>query len=303
MRTQHLPLSALATVIVIFIAMAMSGCRSSKTVADADSLDTTDMTLSERARIVASANQPWTQLNMPVKVSVRSPQKLSLSGRIYMRRDRDIYITLRVLGMEVANMYVNSDSVYAADKVHKYYIAEPIKSVFSGASLTIGDIQDALLGRPFINNQGTITADLLDMVTLSDMRQAGCDHGTSGSRADDAGAIADANCWVMAPRTKINGKIAYQFIFDKADNNLSALTFDTGRTTYGCTYTAPVDIDGSRFMQSIAIATKVGTTAIDASLTFDIGKAKSEVPANARWRQPSGYKRINPRALARALAE
>ena len=267
-----LRIATLAAIAAIISVAALTGCRASRSAAISGTGDATEMTLAERARDVAAANLPWTQLNLPIKIAVKSPQKISLSGRIYMRRDRDIYITLRVLGMEVANMYVNSDSVYAADKLHKYYIAEPIKDIFAGASLSIGDIQDALLGRPFINNRGTLT-DSPD------------------------------NQWIMTPRSRINGKIEYQFKFSKESNALMSLVFNTGSKLYGCTYSSPAEIDGSRFMERIAIATKVGKTAIDATITFDFNKVKWEVPSSARWRNPSGYKRITPAALAKSLQE
>lgn len=277
-----LRIAALVAIAVIISAAALTGCRASRSAAISGTGDATEMTLAERARDVAAANLPWTQLNLPVKIAVKSPQKISLSGRIYMRRDRDIFITLRVLGMEVANMYVNSDSVYAADKLHKYYIAEPIKDIFAGASLSIGDIQDALLGRPFINNRGTLTDKMLSGVTLTD---------------------SPDNQWIMTPRSRINGKIEYQFKFSKESNALMSLVFNTGSKLYGCTYSSPAEIDGSRFMERIAIATKVGKTAIDATITFDFNKVKWEVPSSARWRNPSGYKRITPAALAKSLKE
>lgn len=277
-----LRIAALAAVAAIISVAALTGCRTSRSAAISGTGDATEMTLAERAHAVAAANLPWTQLNLPVKIAVKSPQKISLSGRIYMRRDRDIYITLRVLGMEVANMYVNSDSVYAADKLHKYYIAEPIKDIFAGASLSIGDIQDALLGRPFINGRGNLTDKMLSGVTLTDTSD---------------------NQWIMTPRSKINGKIEYQFKFSKESNALMSLVFNTGSKFYGCTYSSPAEIDGSRFMERIAIATKVGKTAIDATITFDFNKVKWEVPSSARWRNPSGYRRITPATLAKSLQE
>lgn len=277
-----LRIAALAAVAAIISVAALTGCRTSRSAAISGTGDATEMTLAERAHAVAAANLPWTQLNLPVKIAVKSPQKISLSGRIYMRRDRDIYITLRVLGMEVANMYVNSDSVYAADKLHKYYIAEPIKDIFAGASLSIGDIQDALLGRTFINGRGNLTDKMLSGVTLTDTPD---------------------NQWIMTPRSKINGKIEYQFKFSKESNALMSLVFNTGSKLYGCTYSSPAEIDGSRFMERIAIATKVGKTAIDATITFDFNKVKWEVPSSARWRNPSGYRRITPATLAKSLKE
>lgn len=276
-------IATVSVIIAVTLLFAFTGCRTGKNAAVSDDYSgTAAMSLTQRARYIADGYLPWTQLNLPVKVAVKSPQKLSVSGRIYMRRDHDIYITLRVLGMEVANMYVNSDSVYAADKLHKCYIAEPIKDIFAGASLSIGDIQDALLGRAFVNSRGTLTPQMLGNVILTD---------------------SPDNQWIVTPRTKINGNIEYQFKFSKESNTLMSLIFKSGTKLYGCTYSDPAEIDGSHFMERIAIATKVGKTAIDAAITFDFNKVKWEVPSSARWRNPSGYRRISPATLAKALGE
>lgn len=275
-------LPAIFTVALIALLSVTTGCRSTSKAVSAGGNDASAMTLTERFRDVASGYQPWVQLNLPVKVTVKSPKRVSLSGRIYMRRDRDIYITLRVLGMEVANMYVNSDSIYAADKLHKLYIAEPIKDIFAGASLSIGDIQDALSGRVFINNSGTFNEKSLNRVTLS-------------TSPDDT--------WTITPKSKIGGKVEYQFRFANDDNSLISLIFKAAGKLYGCTYADPSDTDAGRFMQRLNISTAVGKTDIDATLTFDFGKLKQEVPSSARWRTNSSYRRINPQALAKAFEE
>lgn len=273
---RHGLLPALTAAVMVLI---LTGCHSARQVAGS-SKPVAEMTLDEKVIDVASHNQPWTQLNLPVKVAVKSPQKLSVSGRIYMRRDRDIYITLRVLGMEVANLYIDSDSVFAADKIHKYYIAEPIRDIFAGATLTIGDIQDALLGRPFINNTGAFTADNIRDVTA---------------------ALLPDGAWSMTPQSLINGMIGYRFEFDGNDNSLKAMNIDVNGKQYGCTYAYPADLDGSRFMQQLSIEAKAGKTPIDATLTYDFNKVSFAVPASATWRTPKNYKRISPRALAKSL--
>lgn len=282
MKRQSKILSAFAAIFAFILIIGFAGCRSSKSIVDQSMLDFSSLTLSERLQEIATANCPWTQLNLPLKVSLKSPEKVSLSGRIYMRHNHDIYITLRVLGMEVAYMYVNSDSIYAADKVHKYYIAEPIDKIFAGASLSIGDIQDALLGRAFINNRGTLTTDLLNQVTVAE---------------------EEDNSWTIAPQSKINGTISYSFRLSDSDNSMQSLIIDTGSKQYSCSYSDPATIEGSRFMQQVSIATKAGKTEIDATLTMDFDKVKWEVPTSARWRTPKNYQRINPRALSKALAE
>lgn len=258
---------------------AAVSCRSHKQAAAADY---GGMSLNGRVACVTEGYKPWSELNLPLKLSLRAPQKLSVSGRIYMRRDSDIYITLRVLGMEVANIYVNTDSVYAADRIHKYYFAEPISDIFAGASLSIGNIQDAITGRAFINNDGTISSKASKLFTVSDDTD---------------------NTWVITPRTKINGDIAYQFRFSDATNALISLVFNIGGKLYGCTYSDPTDIGGSRFMQQLDIKTTAGKTAIDATVTLDFNKAKWEMPATARWRHRDGYRRITPESLTKALQD
>lgn len=280
MKRQSTILSVFTTTFAFILLIGLAGCRSSKSIVDQSMLDYSSLTLSERLHEVAAANCPWTQLNLPLKVSLKSPDKLSLSGRIYMRRNHDIYVTLRVLGIEVANMYVNTDSIYVADKAHKYYLAEPIDKIFAGASLSIGDIQDALLGRAFINNRGTLTADLLNQVTVAD---------------------GENNSWAIAPHSKINGTISYSFRLSDSDNSMQSFTVDTGSKQYSCSYSDPTTIDGSRFMQRMSISTKVGKTEIDATLAMDFDKVKWEVPESARWRTPKNYRRINPRALSQAF--
>lgn len=281
MKRHGFILTAITIAATVIPATVITGCRTSRHAAATGIHDVSAMTITERARDIAAGYLPWTQLNLPVKVSVKSPQKLSVSGRIYMRRDRDIYVTLRVLGMEVANMYVSTDSVFAADKLHKCYIAEPIKDIFAGASLSIGDLQDALLGRAFVNNRGTYSDTMTAGIMLTDSPD-----GT----------------WTLTPKSKINGTIEYQFHFSKSSNTLMSLTFNTGDRLYGCTYSDPADIDGSHFMRQFSVSTRAGNTPIDASLTYDFDKVKWEVPSSARWRTPSGYTRITPQSLAKTLS-
>ena len=280
MKRQSTILSVFTTTFAFILLIGLAGCRSSQSIVDQSMLDYSSLTLSERLQEVAAANCPWTQLNLPLKVSLKSPDKLSLSGRIYMRRNHDIYVTLRVLGIEVANMYVNTDSIYVADKAHKYYLAEPIDKIFAGASLSIGDIQDALLGRAFINNRGTLSADMLNQVTVAD---------------------GENNSWEISPQSKINGSISYSFRLSDSDNSMQSFTVDTGSKQYSCSYSEPTTIDGSRFMQRMSISTKVGKTEIDATLALDFDNVKWEVPESARWRTPKNYRRINPRALSQAF--
>lgn len=253
----------------------LTGCRSSKVTTTPD-YSGSEITLNQRAQDVISGYLPWQEINVPLKVAVREPAKVSVSGRIYMHRNKDIYITLRVLGMEVANLYLNSDSLFATDKIHKSYVAEPIADIFAGASLSVGDIQDALLGRAFVNNRGTLTDKLLGEVALHQ---------------------DEDNTWTITPRSRISNKVEYQFRYSDVDNSLISLLFKISDKLYGCAYSSPVEVDGNRFMEKMEIKVTAGKKNIDATLTYDFGKVKWEVPSDARWRLNNGYKRLSPQSL------
>lgn len=271
----------LALLPVAAVAILLSGCRHQKSVTGPAYTDASGLSLQQRAAFVASCNQPWEELNVPVKIAFKSPQKLSVSGRVYMRRDSDIYVTLRVLGLEVANIYIDNDSVFAADRIHKYYVAEAVSDIFAVADLTIGDIQDAMLGRCFINGKGAFSDAMLGDVKLW---------------------LSDRHSWVMASRSAIAGDTEYQFQFSDSDNTLTALIFNVAGKHYGCNYSDPADTRAGRFMQCLSIKTNVGKTAIDATVNYDFGKAKWSVPNSARRHHYDNYHRLTRSNLSKAFA-
>lgn len=101
----------------------------------------------------------WHDVYLPVKVSLLQPASMSLSGRATMVRDSAVFVSMRVLGMEVATLYADRDSVIVLDKFHKYVYSEPLSAVTSRAGLTLGDIQEILLGRqelPFSDDRVSV---------------------------------------------------------------------------------------------------------------------------------------------------
>lgn len=90
----------------------------------------------------------WTSLEVPVQVSVTSPKSLSIGGRASMVQGRELLISLRFIGFEVAQLYADCDSVFAVDKMHKWYVAESIDRLGARTGLTLADLQGYLLGRP-----------------------------------------------------------------------------------------------------------------------------------------------------------
>lgn len=123
-------------------------------------------TPAERFSSMTAAYGLWQDVQMPVRATLRSPFSISASGRLTMVRDRLIHISMRVLGMEVAVMQVTPDSIFVADKFHRYLIAESSERLTASTGLTVGDMQSALLGRAFLPGRGPATASMAPLLTL-----------------------------------------------------------------------------------------------------------------------------------------
>lgn len=101
---------------------------------------------STRSNVATLADGSWHDVYMPVKVKLNSPMSMSLSGRATIVRDSLVNISMRVLGMEVAVVNMTSDSLIMVDKYHKYLFAESLGKIMGSHKLSLGDIQDIMLG-------------------------------------------------------------------------------------------------------------------------------------------------------------
>lgn len=90
----------------------------------------------------------WQNVYANVNVYASKPMSMNFSGRLTMERDRYIHLSMRFIGMEVAVLYMNVDSVYFVDKYHKYFYAEPLPVLLGSKYdyLTLGDLQRIYMG-------------------------------------------------------------------------------------------------------------------------------------------------------------
>ncbi|MDE6277976.1 MAG: DUF4292 domain-containing protein [Muribaculaceae bacterium] len=152
----HSPKAFIAATALI-IAVLLSSCHK-KAALPADTEDPAAPTdtlalVPEEGEAVASVQFPasfgeWTSVEVPVQVRLSSPRSFSVSGRATMVKGRDIFVSLRFIGLELGQLYANSDSVFLVEKVHKWYIAESLERLGGRTGLTIADLQGYLLGRP-----------------------------------------------------------------------------------------------------------------------------------------------------------
>jgi len=112
--------------------------------------------LNPEANTLADTYLPWTTLYVPFNLRLSKPVGFNISGRATMVRDKAVQLSMRMLGMEVAVAYITPDSAKIVDKFHKYIVSVPFSAIASKTKLSVGDLQDILLGRAFYPGSGTI---------------------------------------------------------------------------------------------------------------------------------------------------
>ena len=110
----------------------------------------------------------WQTLQTGGNIKLNAGSNFSSAIQMRMVRDEAIFISLRpMLGIEVGKLLITGDSLYAVDKVHKRYIAEKVSLLTAGIPVTVSDVQDMFLGRPFLIGKGTLSKALKSQVTAS----------------------------------------------------------------------------------------------------------------------------------------
>lgn len=255
---------------VILTVMVLSGCSTKKEVArDRTNMNYAAMSVAERLSSLAQSYGQWDELNVPLKVEIASPMNVSVSGRAYLKRDRYVYVSLRFLGMEVINLYVDNDSVFVTDKMNKAYLAEGVGDVFKGVRLQ--DMQDVLLGRLFVPGR--------EMFSISDFV-----------------ASADGPTWNLTAKKEIHNML-YGFRMNRDENCPEMLWFKYGDRELHLDYALPTETDFGAVMNSDRIVSKLGNQTVDLTLRWQFDKAKTEIDNLPARKIPSGYKRILPEQL------
>lgn len=256
--------------------MTLGAC-SSHTSRTHSGTTTQNETLSDRFLDIVNRQGSWSSIQVPVKISMSSPAGFSISGRAYMKRGERVFISLRMLGIEIATADIEGDSVWLADKFHRRYVAEDLSSLTAGADITVADLQDLLLGRVFINGEGDLTDKSIKKVTLA----------------------SDASTWTLSPKKKIHG-IGYTFSFNTSDNALRQLAVATAGNIVKAAYSNPFSGKNGLFMQQITLTGKAGGHKLDARFSTSMKSAKWNVSIPPR-QDFNGYERIDATRLLKSL--
>ena len=109
-----------------------------------------------------ASQKSWQTLVAKGSVSLGS---LSSSFEMRMINNESMQISLRpIFGIEIARVVVTTDSIFLYDKLNKRYIAESIKTFSDKIPFepTISDLQNALIGHPFILGHASLNKNNFD---------------------------------------------------------------------------------------------------------------------------------------------
>lgn len=217
----------------------------------------------------------WQCLQTGGNIALKGGNNFSSSIQVRMERDQAIYISLRpLLGIEVGKIVITADSLYAVDKVHKRYIAEKVSILTAGIPVTVSDVQDIFLGRPFIIGKGTL--------------QPGDKSAVNVSR--QGGSI------VLTPNVHYKG-YGYSFTFDKSNriSSFDILKEGSAAPTYQVKYGDVKSTAAGNIAHDINVDASVQGKKMAFSLDYKNIDWKSSVSIDRSI--PDGYSRMSATSL------
>lgn len=272
--------------------LAIASCRSQKQSSKTDytSVTHTGEYVSIPANqvlgaLAANTDNNWTAVTMPVKLSMLSPVSASMSGRATLVRDKCMYISLRVLGLEVAYLYADTDSVFAADKVHKMYLAEGLSALSENYGVNLSNFQDMLLGRVFELGGHTISETTTDRFTATDQQ------------------VEERRVCVIEPRNV--APVRSIFITETGpDGQPSPVSFaaQNGDNQMVCFYGLPVPSAHGSIASDVTLRLNANDTTASARVSWTVKDAKWDNSASAiSFKRPKGYTRVEAKELLKML--
>lgn len=269
-------LTACIILLTIVMSIVTTSCRSSHSTGStgSDYADTTSVAqtltqnrLKELFGQLESGYTEWTDVKIPVTLTLNSPKSFSINGTLSMERNRSIHLSFRFFGMEVASLMVTTDSVYAVYKMDRIYLAESLGDFLGGFPATVGNVQDLLLGRPFVLGE--------DSARLSQCRLAG-----------------DGSKWVISPKHSPSG-IGYDFTVDTPTGSIESLTVTLpSRRPVSVRYFG-VETTASGAMASLASVTiESSKSALEGEISLSPRKSVWDKGNAKTWSVPRGYKRV-----------
>lgn len=156
-------IAIIATILLLLLA---SGCKSTRSTKKTSSTSKTTVVTKPKTKDakevlfenMIDAYGSWETAVVKGSVSLGS---LSSSFEMRMIKDEAIQISLRpIFGIEVGRLLIKDDKIYIFNKINNQYIENSLKDFSDKLPFepTVSDLQNILLGRPFILGTNSLTA-------------------------------------------------------------------------------------------------------------------------------------------------
>lgn len=281
-------MKTLKFLLFIFIVSLMSSCSTAQNQASSTgSASQAKATQAFSTAAVVGAQETWQDVKMPITLNISSPVNFSASGTLTMQRDKNIHLSLKMLGFEVAVFYITPDTVYALDKYHQYIVKEPVRNLIKGFSASVGNLQSLILGKAFFPGAafGVDGGDALVLPTGDKDLPSSyvMTPNNQSAKAPNCSFVIDAK-----PSPRLLATIV------AAPSNGPATTAqysDFQTTSVAGEVPSTITVD--------AAGTEMGN--ISLSIDLRVARAKWNTGAASPWKIPSGYKPVSMADLMNAM--
>ena len=271
MRNNILHFLAIITLAALAISCGTAKKATNTATDTGDSGQSTSTATVNPLQTVITTLGDWQTLQTGGNIKLSGSSSFSSSVQVRMIRDEAIYISLRpVLGIEVGKLLITADSLYAVDKVHKRYLAEKVSLLTSGIPVTVSDVQNIFLGRPFIIGKGTLNESLMPKVTI----------------------VHQGNKTGFSPTEGYKG-YNYTFMFDNKGRISTLDIVPAGSTTaaYQVKYSDVKSTSAGNIAHDVSVDATVNKKKMALKLTYKDIEWNGKVKIDRNL--PSGYKRMS----------
>ncbi len=269
-------------VVISLLIPVLTSCHSSRQPARASSAGQTvsrsagEPSVSSR---LLEGQKEWNDVQLPVSVSLRQPLSASLNATAYMRRGEYVKFSVRMLGFEVASVWIDTESVHAVDKVGKRYVSESVSRLTTELGLDIADVQDILLGRVF---------------SVSGVELAASSFEVQPTEYEDMLLLRPY------PRQEI---LDYGFVVSGSEAPmLSYLLVDSGSFNAVARYSGQDVTPAGPVAREVSATFSAPGKDVAADITWNLGSAKWNKGNVQKWQTPGrGYSKISLNTLLSIL--
>ena len=143
----------LSLLILLMMTLLLASCSSKKNAVTATEPSVVMPPLATACR----TNAVWTRLEVPMSIELSAPAKARLSGRLTMDYGNSLRFSVRVLGMEMGQLYADRDSVYLLIKPLKVASVVSLNELKRSTGMGLAELQCVLAGQSFAPGEGRLT--------------------------------------------------------------------------------------------------------------------------------------------------